>query len=74
MNQTCETFSEALCPLCHGSNSCGNLSPDTSSSCWCRDPEISFPKALLEQVPVALRGKACICQACVKQYLSQQSE
>ncbi|MFM7000948.1 MAG: cysteine-rich CWC family protein [Limnohabitans sp.] len=32
--------------------------------CWCTREQ--FTAALLQQVPEASRGKACICQACVQ--------
>jgi hypothetical protein len=62
-----------LCPLCHQHNECGNLIPVTDN-CWCRDPEITFPKELLAQLPASAKHKACICRACVLAYLEQKKQ
>ncbi|MCW8832273.1 MAG: cysteine-rich CWC family protein [Colwellia sp.] len=54
------------CPLCKQNNACANvLSTNGEQACWCANPDISFPKGLLEKLPAADRGRACICQACV---------
>lgn len=56
-----------LCPLCQQQNRCENLGDkDTNKTCWCNNPDIKFPKALLDQVPKDKKGKACICQNCAK--------
>ena len=63
-----------VCPLCQQNNACGNLAiADNSQSCWCNNPSIRLPKALLETVPEALRGKACICQTCALSYQSDSA-
>lgn len=55
------------CPLCGQANHCLNLgAQDSAQRCWCNDPALRFPAALLARVPMAARGKACICQACVQ--------
>jgi hypothetical protein len=69
-------FDPSVCALCGGSNGCGNLlnasninkSSVKNTSCWCMAPELIIPEALLLQVPKALKGKACICQSCIKNY------
>lgn len=54
-----------LCPLCQQKNQCVNLGvADTEKICWCNDPNIQFPKALLDQVPNEKKGRACICKQC----------
>ena len=64
-----EVVDPYLCPLCGGSNGCSNLSTlDKDKSCWCNDPALSFPEALIASLPPALQGKACICRACVVKY------
>ena len=56
----------AKCPLCGGDNRCGVSSCGGGEEpCWCGTTEHSFPEKLLQQVPEAAQGKACICQACV---------
>jgi hypothetical protein len=52
------------CPLCGGPNECG---PAGSGSfdvpCWCTTTPI--PPELIDSLPEAARGKACICARCV---------
>lgn len=58
-----------ICPLCQQSNACVNLgSADIDKSCWCNNPDITFPQGLLDQVPRELKRKACICQNCAEAY------
>ncbi|MCE9657945.1 MAG: cysteine-rich CWC family protein [Burkholderiales bacterium] len=53
----------SVCPLCGSGNACamagdgGNASP-----CWC--VAASFSDELLARVPLAARGRACICAGC----------
>ncbi|MEQ9463692.1 MAG: cysteine-rich CWC family protein [Haliea sp.] len=54
---------EDTCPFCGGVNGCMAKS---TQSCWCVDATI--PAGLVELVPDPARGKACICQACVRLY------
>jgi hypothetical protein len=64
-----ETFAHNLCPLCNKDNCCGNISAcGSKTSCWCRSPEINFPAKLLNQIPNAVKNKACICKACALAY------
>ncbi|MBP6277647.1 MAG: cysteine-rich CWC family protein [Limnohabitans sp.] len=53
-----------LCPLCGQTNRCAMASPETAAPgpCWCT--RMHFSAELLQQVPLAARDKACICQAC----------
>lgn len=53
----------SVCPLCQQQNYCG---VNDTEACWCTKSKI--PEQLLEQIPVALRQKACICQACVDKF------
>lgn len=65
MHNNPENISPNLCPLCHQDNRCGNLSVcDSSTSCWCRSPEIKFSEKLLNKIPNDAKKKACICKAC----------
>lgn len=62
----------SLCPLCGKENACINLGcADDSASCWCNNPDISFPEALLAQVPAEKQRKACICKACAQRFVQQ---
>ena len=55
------------CPLCGQPNQCAGEVERTTGvpqpPCWCTQRE--FSAELLQRVPEALRGKACICPACV---------
>jgi hypothetical protein len=59
------------CPLCGENNGCAVQAGNDPAGCWCMSARI--PKALLEQVPPAQRGKACVCQSCVEAYKSKQA-
>lgn len=55
------------CPLCGAPNHCAmeqSLAGGSQQPCWCTRAQ--FSAQLLQQVPEPLRGKACICPACVK--------
>ena len=63
---------EALCPICGRKNSCGRLgSGSPAESCWCEF--VDLPAALLAQIPLAQRDKACICRLCVAEYNKAQA-
>ncbi len=52
------------CPLCGGLNACAAaLSGSFDAPCWCRG--VTFSAALVERVPEAQRGRACLCRHCV---------
>ncbi|MDO5692923.1 MAG: cysteine-rich CWC family protein [Pseudomonadota bacterium] len=57
------------CPLCGQANACAmeteRATGQPQPPCWCTG--VAFPPALLEQVPRAERGQACICRACAEQ-------
>jgi hypothetical protein len=48
------------CPLCGGPNACA-IAGD-GGSCWCFSTPIG--EGVLERIPEAERGRACVCQAC----------
>ncbi len=51
------------CPLCNGPNACALASGSAAAGpCWCASA--SFSAELLDRVPPASRGMACICAAC----------
>lgn len=59
---TCSTTGN--CPLCQGDNACRLVSVQSyKGPCWCEQTDI--PAGLLEQLPEAARGRACICPTCV---------
>jgi len=57
------------CPLCGKVNQCAMEVEQATGvkqpPCWCT--RVDFSAELLEQLPLAARGKACICGACAKQ-------
>lgn len=55
------------CPLCGADNHCAVTLGKDPSSCWCHQPEVHISSDLLAKLPLAARGKACICQQCVEQ-------
>lgn len=64
-----------VCPLCGKANGCLNLgAQDVNRTCWCNDPAIKFPEALLASIPAQLRGKACICKSCVLSFSPSEQE
>ena len=68
-NKSVDTADPLLCPLCQQHNHCVNLgAADTEKTCWCNDPAISFPQALLDQVPNDKKRKACICKTCAQAF------
>jgi hypothetical protein len=54
------------CPICRESNVCAMEKAKATDSkherCWCMD-EV-FTPAVMDQVPEAAKGKACICAKC----------
>ncbi|WP_370551990.1 cysteine-rich CWC family protein [Haliea sp. E1-2-M8] len=54
---------EDTCPFCGEVNTCMAKS---TQLCWCIAATI--PVGLVELVPPPAKGKACICQACVRRY------
>jgi hypothetical protein len=52
-----------VCPLCGAGNACAMAGGgEAEGSCWCVG--VAFGTELLERVPPAARGRACICAAC----------
>lgn len=54
------------CPICLQSNRCAMEIAKTTGlpqgDCWCT--QSVFTQSLLNRIPPALRGVACVCQAC----------
>lgn len=55
-----------ICPICGRPNNCAFEKGLAHGGCWCEKVEV--PKELRERVSEELRGKACICEACVNEY------
>lgn len=53
-----------ICPLCGEDNHCQS----GEETCWCFSIEV--PKKLLEKIPEEKRGKACICEKCIREFNS----
>ncbi|NIK67165.1 MULTISPECIES: cysteine-rich CWC family protein [unclassified Paenibacillus] len=60
------------CPICKGSNRCGNLQGLPAGACWCSKE--FFPQKVFEQIPSELMGKACVCQACLERLKRESKE
>jgi len=60
-----KTGSEAArCPLCGGPNDCAPAACGRFDvECWCAHGRM--PPEVLERIPEAQRGCACVCAACV---------
>jgi hypothetical protein len=60
-----EGIDPSRCPLCGGPNDCANVACDgVAENCWCTAE--SFPRSLLESVPLDAVGLACICRQCLR--------
>ncbi|MBW5446320.1 hypothetical protein GE107_09640 [Cohnella sp. CFH 77786] len=64
-------FDAKSCPLCGQDNGCGNEAGKPEGDCWCT--QATFPKEMLQLVPDDLRGKACICQSCLRRFSASSS-
>lgn len=63
-----DNIDDSICPLCEQSNRCD---VKASQGCWCMNTAV--PEALLAQVPEQLKGKSCVCNACIAAYFQQHS-
>ena len=56
------------CPLCGQPNLCAmeveRASGQQQPPCWC--VALRFEAAVLDRVPAAARGTACLCRACAR--------
>lgn len=55
-----------ICPICGNQNNCGYVNGLSHEGCWCEKVEV--PKELRDKIPEHLKGKACICKACVMEF------
>jgi len=51
------------CPRCGAPNACTMAAGKPSERCWCTD--VVVPVDLIDALPEAARGVACLCAACV---------
>ncbi len=58
------TVNERICPLCGRANQCALAAGGDAADCWCRD--VVIDTAILQRLPDAAVGKACICRACAE--------
>ncbi|MGQ8872501.1 cysteine-rich CWC family protein [Paenibacillus sp. TSA_86.1] len=64
-----ETVDVFMCALCGESNACAYAAGKPHSECWCG--HASFPEGVFERVPAEQRGKSCICQQCLENYVQK---
>ena len=62
------TIDPTLCPICREPNICAMEKAKATGTkpgrCWCMDAV--FTPAVMDQVPDAAKGKACICAKCAE--------
>jgi hypothetical protein len=52
------------CPLCGGPNACAMEAGSEAAACWCM--QVDIPVEVLERIPEAAQGRACVCTACAR--------
>lgn len=66
---------QTVCPLCGSANECAMETEKATGMaqppCWCST--LSIDARLIEQIPKASRGLACICPACAQRPLAAAS-
>jgi hypothetical protein len=64
-----------LCPLCGGDNRCAmeiqRATGVKQAPCWCTS--LTFSAELLDRLPEAARGQACICGNCLAAFQTGQN-
>ena len=64
MTRPAEPVRDPACPLCGAANGCAVArSGRFEVDCWCRHAVASAEA--LARVPAAVRGRACLCPACL---------
>jgi len=61
-----QNINESVCPFCQQNNRCAVVN---NQGCWCAN--VKVPIELLQLVPIKLREKACICNACIASFIDQ---
>jgi hypothetical protein len=61
--ETAAPIDPSRCPLCGRSNDCAMAAARTGEPCWCT--RVTVTAVMLKQVPADLRGRACLCAACI---------
>ncbi|MCP1132310.1 cysteine-rich CWC family protein [Paenibacillus polysaccharolyticus] len=64
-----QSLNALICPLCGESNGCAYAEGKPHSECWCG--HVSFPEGVFERIPAEKRGKSCICQQCLENYVRE---
>ena len=68
-----DAIDPAICPLCGSTNMCAMEVAKTTGKplerCWCVDAV--FTPELLESLPEAAKGKACVCFNCASKGVSK---
>lgn len=59
-------INKKICPLCGEDNNCNS----EGDICWCYNTDI--PSEILELVPEANRGEACICLDCIEKFKEER--
>ncbi|WP_082606379.1 MULTISPECIES: cysteine-rich CWC family protein [Colwellia] len=59
---------DSICPLCQQNNRCD---VNANSGCWCMNSQVA--EALLAKIPTHLRNISCVCNACIRGHLQQQT-
>jgi hypothetical protein len=61
---TCRTaLPEHLCPLCGQPNGCAPAGTGRlDTPCWCAS--VTIAAGVLDRIPAAQRGRACLCRSC----------
>ncbi len=59
------------CPLCGAANQCAMAADPAATKCWCE--LVTFPEALLAQIPSEAVRKTCVCQKCLAQFQESAS-
>ena len=60
-----QAVERSFCPLCGNPNQCALAAGDLSQPCWCTG--VTFPAAVLGQVPEVQQRVTCICRRCAEQ-------
>jgi hypothetical protein len=58
-----DNIDPSICPLCQQYNRCDVVS---ALGCWCM--KTTIPQELIARVPVVVKNKSCICNACIEAF------
>jgi len=66
------SYDPSRCPLCGERNECASAADPDATDCWCVAEK--FPSDLLQRVPAAAMGRACVCRRCVEDHRTASRE